>query len=386
MLAKHISSPVRRISRGIKQVTTMQLFVCAGGRCEFDGCNKYLLEHPLTLTRGNFAQMAHIVAFSEEGPRGKNTLRPADINDVSNLMLLCPQCHKLIDTHPERYPRSTLEDYKHRHEDRIKHVTGLGPDLKTTIVQFKANIGGQSVDIPAAQVVEAVAPRYPTDMKGFILDLTAFHDENASIFQAGAQEIKRKMEQLYAPGMDVEKTRHISLFALAPMPLLIFLGKQLSNKIPVDIYQRHRDTESWTWKSSGVSVIYQFQKLQDGTDLSKVALVVSLSGKIHLKTLPQEIDNHFYVYEITLKTPLPNPTFLKIREDLIGFKDFYQSCLRNIMRDHGSELKAINLFPAVPAPIAVLLGRELFPKVDPALRIYDFDKSKGGFNLVLEVE
>ena len=79
------------------------LFVRAGGRCEFDGCNKDLLKHHVTLKEGNFAEMAHIVAFKPEGPRGKGGRRPAQINDVRNLMLLCPQCHKLIDDHPDDY-------------------------------------------------------------------------------------------------------------------------------------------------------------------------------------------------------------------------------------------------------------------------------------------
>jgi hypothetical protein len=49
--------------RAIPALTKIHLFVRAGGRCEFDGCNKYLLEHSLTLTEGNFAQLAHIVAL-----------------------------------------------------------------------------------------------------------------------------------------------------------------------------------------------------------------------------------------------------------------------------------------------------------------------------------
>jgi hypothetical protein len=39
----------------------------------------------------------------------------------------------------------------------------------------------------------------------------------------------------------------------------------------------------------------------------------------------------------------------------------------------------------VPAPVAVLCGRELFPKVDPVLLVYDGDKRKGGFNLIMRV-
>jgi hypothetical protein len=44
----------------------------------------------------------------------------------------------------------------------------------------------------------------------------------------------REVSRLYDKGMDVESTRHISLFAVAPIPLLVFLGGCLSNKIHVD--------------------------------------------------------------------------------------------------------------------------------------------------------
>ena len=382
---KLIMSAVERVPRTkIKDITRLLLFVRAGGRCEFDGCNEYLLHHHLTLTEGNFAQLAHIIAFKPEGPRGKVGPRPMDINDVANLMLLCPKCHKLIDDNPSYYTRATLEKYKRRHEHRIYHVTGLGPDLKTTVVQLKANIGGHPVNIPVSQVTEAVAPRYPTDLRGFVIDLTGVSGDDQSFLQTAKRNIKQRIELLYDPGMDIERTRHISLFALAPIPLLIFLGRQLSNKIPVDLYQRHRDTGDWTWKTSEETVEYEFRQLRTGTDRSKLSLVLSLSGTIHLDDLPSEIDDDFYVYEITLRDATPNPTFLQTKQDLNIFKDVYQACLREIARNHGT-LKAIHLFPACPAPIAVLCGHELFPKVDPALLVYDYDKAKGGFNFTLEV-
>jgi hypothetical protein len=381
---KGSGSPVEIPKRKIPDLSRLLLFVQAGGRCEFDGCNEYLLRHHLTLTEGNFSQIAHIVAFKPEGPRGKSSPRPADINDISNLMLLCPRCHKLIDDHPLDYTRKILEEYKWRHEDRILHLTGLGPDLKTTVVQLKAKIRGQSVDIPVSQVTEAVSPRYPTDRHGFVIDLTTIHGDDAAFIQTAKQTIKYEIQRLYAPGMDIERTRHISLFALAPIPLLIFLGNQLSNKIPVELYQRHRNTENWAWKTSGKPVTYKFRQIQSSVDPLKVALILSLSGTIHLEDLPPEIDKKFFIYEITLAGKTPNPNFLRIKEDLDRFKDIYQACLRTIMRDHG-KIETIHLFPAIPAPIAVLCGRELFPKVDPTLRIYDNDKSKGGFNFSLEV-
>ena len=143
-------------------------------------------------------------------------------------------------------------------------MTGLAPDLKTTVVQLKARIAGQTVAIPVAQVTKAVAPRYPTTREGDMIDLTAINAEGKSFIDAACQLIRRRIERLDEPGMDVHETRHISLFALAPIPLLVYLGSQFSNKVPVDVFQRHRDTEDWAWKNPGTPAEYRVEKIHEG--------------------------------------------------------------------------------------------------------------------------
>jgi hypothetical protein len=353
------------------------LFARAGGRCEFDGCNEYLLEHHLTLTEGNFAQFAHVVAFSENGPRGKGN-RPYNIHDISNLILLCPRCHKLIDDESEKYSRATLEGYKKRHEERIYHVTGLGPDQKTSVLVLKSRIGSQTVATPFDQILEAITPRYPLTKEGLPIDLTQLSPESDAFVKAACDTISEQLQGFLGAGGEVKRSGHISLFALAPIPILTYLGSQLSNKVPLDVYQRHRDTDNWTWKSSGEPVQYLFQEQRKGQKGNGVALLLSLSGTIDKESLPADVSNAS-IYELTLAgDKVPNPTFLQTRRDLEEFKNQYQVAISTIVRDH-PECKEIAFFPAVPAPIAVLCGRELLPKVHPALKVYDNIKGKGGF-------
>ncbi len=371
-------------SRNIGDKTRLQLYVRAGGRCEFNACNRYLMEHHLTKIPGNSGQMAHIVAFSERGARGQSHRRSQVINDPENLMLLCYSCHRHIDENSDRYSVATLRKYKARHEQRIYHVTGLMPDHETTIVQLKANIGGHPVDIPAPQVTEAIAPRYPVDSRGYLIDLTGIAGDGETFTRAAMDTIQQCLDRLYTTGMNVDRPQHISLFALAPMPILVFLGSRLSNKIPVDFYQRHRDTRNWVWKTKGTPVVYVFRRLKMGSDQSAVALVLSLSGAIHLADLPPKIDDRYSVYEIILDGQTPNPNCLRLKQDLVNFQSVYQSCLRTIGKDH-NPLSVLHLFPAIPAPIAVACGYELLPKVDPALYVYDYDKTKGGFTLAIRI-
>lgn len=375
-------SPVKRV-RAIAPLVRVILFVRAGGRCEFDGCNKYLFEHHVTLTEGNFADVAHIVAFQPDGPRGRAGKRPLDINNVSNLMVLCSACHKLIDDHPTRYTKKALQEYKQRHEDHIRHMTGLSPDLRTSALVFTANIAEQNAFVPFDQVLEAVSPRYPVARPGKIIDLNSIRMADPESVNTGCEAIRREMARVYDFGGEAHTAKHLSVFALAPIPLLIYLGTQLSNKVPTDLYQRHRDTENWTWKRAGKAVKYQFKQLRSGKDEGKVAMILSLSGTIRPRDLPKEFDSSCAVYELTLRGRTPDPTFLRTRRDLETFRLAYQAALSTVIRNHGT-VENLHLFPAVPAPVAILCGRELLPKVHPELLVYDFNKRKGGFTYQLK--
>lgn len=365
-------------TRSIPNIRRLLLFVRAGGRCEFDGHNKYLLRHSLTLGDGNFGQMAHIVAFSAGGPRSEKKHSAQSVNSVDNLMLLCPECHKLIDMHPEQYTTKTLKQFKQRHEKRIYRLTATHPDRQTKVVVLKSMIASRAVEVSLPEIQEAIAPRYP-DADPFIIDLSGIPDSGDEAFWSTAvRAIDQHCDRLYADGFDSSSPHHISVFALAPIPLLVHLGSRLTSKIPVDLYQRHRDKENWAWNTGGTPVTYTVREVRSGTEKLKVALVVSLSGTIPIETLPSDIDSRFTVYELTLAGITPNPGFLRLRNDLITFQRTYQEVLATIIKDHGS-VEEIHVFPAVPAPVAVALGREPLPKVHPALVIYDYNKKNGGF-------
>lgn len=369
-------SPVT-IARGVAPLTREQLAAASAGRCEFPSCNKPLYEHGLTKKDGNFGQAAHIVAFSEGGPRGGiNRPEALGINNAHNLMMLCPEDHKLIDDRPHEYSVDMLREWKQIHEDRIRLVSGLGPDLRTTVVQLKTNVAGQAVGIPAPQIYEAVVPHYPTDTKGIVIDLTSIPGEGDDFYSVATRRIRRDVTNLFAEGMEVLETRHISLFALAPIPLLMFLGNALGNKVQVDLYQRHRDTEDWIWKTTGIPARHEIRTFSEGSDSSRVALIMSLSGSVAREKLPSSIDETFTIYEIALASSEPSLTYLQRRADLNDFANVYREAFAQIRAKHQG-LREIHVFAAIPAPVAVACGRELLPKVDPVLLVYDFDKVVG---------
>lgn len=372
-------------ARQVPDRTRLLLFVRAGGRCEFDGCNRYLLEHHLTKTDGIFAQMAHVWAFSPQGPRGRKRPGKTHVHAVSNLILLCPECHKLVDDHPDEYTATVLRKHKKAHEDRVFMLTETKPDRQTIALVLKARIGGRTASVSLAEIQESVAPRYLSPRDVVIIDLTDIPDSSKDHYwNAGKEAIRSKTRSLYEQTFESGPGRHLSVFALGPIPLLIFLGTCLSDKVPLSLYQRHRDTEGWRWKDNGKVASYEFRRLRCGSDPASVALLLSLSGRIRKDDLPAEIGDHSTVYEITLAGAEPTPRFLDLEESLRAFRDVFLRAMRHLVSSHRG-LERLHLFPAVPAPVAVAIGRDLMPKRDPALLVYDYDKRVDGFVQTVEV-
>lgn len=363
----------------------LKLWVLAGGRCEFPSCNKIVWRDGLTLKEDNFAHIAHIVAASPAGPRGDAVKSKQLEVEFDNLILVCFDHSKLFDgKHQGEYTVEMLREYKTRHEDRIRRQTAIGPELATTVVRFMANIRERRVDISLAQAYEATQPRFPSDDKGLLLDFTARPGTgDQSYWQSFAQEITNQAQRDLAVGNDRQRHEHLSIFALAPIPLLVHFGNQIGNIVPADLYQKHRDTDDWKWKEEPAndSFTYILTKDKKTAPSPVVALVLSLSGKVHAEEF-RKILLDAPSYEIEIEEP--NPEFLLYRSRLNKFRVMYRQVLSEIRACHGSDC-VIHLFPAVPAPIAVLCGKELLPKSDPSVLVYDHDRAKGGFTPILTV-
>src|SRR5579885_128104 len=181
------------LSRNVSENVRLRLVAASAGRCELRSCNKDLYIHPVTTEPGNFAQAAHIVAFRACGPRGE--VGAQGLNAFENLMLLCAECHHLVDSEPQKYPVELLREFKREHEERIFTVTALGPEYRTTVIQLRANIGGQAVDIPASHIREVLLPRYPARLPGVLIDLTGIQAEGPRFFEPARDQIRRELRQ-----------------------------------------------------------------------------------------------------------------------------------------------------------------------------------------------
>lgn len=63
-------------------------------------------------------QECHIVARSSTGPRGSEAV-DIEIDGYENLVLLCPNCHVLVDSRPDLFSRAELLRVKAEHEQNV---------------------------------------------------------------------------------------------------------------------------------------------------------------------------------------------------------------------------------------------------------------------------
>lgn len=388
-VGENVHSSVEKVRRReVSAKLTLVLFVKSGGRCERRGCNKTLIEQPVSRRPGNFADKAHIVAFREAGPRGRDGRRPQNIDVLDNLMLLCKDCHKEIDDEPERYSRAVLEQMKREHERRVRTLLDLAPENSSHIITFTAPIGGFQVSIPRGDAFDAMLPRHPVEGNVTRIDMRdlAGVEEDQAFLVVGQRLINRAVEQALQGGGPVENAGHVSVFAIGPIPLLAYLGARLGDKIPVDLYQRHRDTEDWRWKSEDdyTEVDFTMSRQVDRGDAAPPGIIFSLSGRIDMNSLPRDIRQSHTLYEISLVGQVPSPTFLNCRRDLVRFREFWHTAQSEIAGIHGNE-QPIAVFPAIPAPIAVALGKDRLPKARAPLQIYDNNVANGGFTFQMEI-
>jgi len=83
--------------------TTFRLFAASAGYCQNPACHRPLFVSVGT-DRIHIAEMAHILAASNQGPRAVNTMSAAYRGSFDNLILLCANCHIVIDKAPTNFP------------------------------------------------------------------------------------------------------------------------------------------------------------------------------------------------------------------------------------------------------------------------------------------
>ena len=335
----------------------LELWAKSGGRCQFKGCNKPLWHDHLTMNALNQSHISHIVSWTPKGPRG-DAMRSENLSvDICNLLLLCPQHNKEIDNKRFilKYTEPLLQRWKKEHEKRIEIVTDINNESKTAILIFKSNIGNNFVEVDPRQVTCAIFPYYPIQTHPYTIDLTKLNNKEDNYWKSGFKQIEIQINSFLDKNNFEITFKHISVFALAPIPFLIKLGYSLGDTIPMRLFQKHRDVDNWNWKiSAGEFPCFKITECTSKREtVNHIALVFSLSGKVKRNEYQPFLKEDWEIIEIYIDEP--NTGFLREEIQLMNFRKMYREVLANIRIKWGTGVK-IHIFPAIPAPIAVEIG------------------------------
>lgn len=370
-------------SRSISPTAEKLLWGIAAGRCEFEGCNKFMGNHQVTKTGGNFAEKAHIEAVSEGGARYNDQMNIGELNSPDNLMLLCAECHKFIDENDDIYPVSVLRRMKKKHEQRIYELTSVDDVQKTLMIAYFANIKDTAPYYNDTLFCRAVVKdgKIPAEKYAIIIgaDNSPLNDGTKAYYLLEKAKLDKARNTIIQPS--IRNGENISLFALAPIPLLVYLGTIISDISNTSVYQCHRKGEKWAWKEETNTIDYIVERPKD-KDKRFVALNLSLSANVVQERIEQ-ISPCLPTYKLTISNP--NRTFVVNEKIADDFVETYRRCIEQIKIDNPS-VEKILVFPAIPNSLAIRMGMDYMPKTDPGLVLYDQISQESGFIETINIE
>ena len=368
----------------IPERVKIRLWGRAAGRCEYEGCNTPLWIDAVTKFEFNVAYIAHIIADSPDGPRGDPTLSKQLESDISNLMLLCDPHHRLIDKEDvASHSVERLRAMKAAHERRIEIVSGIDTNRQSHILLYGANIGELSAPVSYPMAARAMLPDwYPAETTPLSLGMknSSFEDKTSEFWEIESTHLRNMMTRLVRPQLGTGTIQHLSIFALAPQPLLMLLGFLLSDLHAAEVYQLHREPRDWRWQEDPTS--FEYLVVEPREINGPPALILSLSATVSDERVIAILGKAATIWRVTITEP--NNDFLKSRQQSQKFRQLMRRLMDLIKIRHG-EQALVHVFPAMPVALAVEMGRIIMPKADLPLCIYDENKKLGGFVHALDL-
>jgi hypothetical protein len=375
----------------LAQKEKLKVWVRAGGTCVL--CKRYLLEGALTGLEVSLGELAHIVGQqnSPRSPRGEHPMSRKRRDTADNVILACESCHQEIDDQLATgiLDVAALAALKADHESRVRHVVTLPDDRRSLVLRAIGQLRGNAVEISRATAAETVVAerRFPwfdldRDRLGVEIDLRALPGEAIAddmYYLAACRAIDEVIDNKVHDAIKSGDVRHVSVFPFARLPLLVYLGTKLEDNYSVEVYQRHRATQTWTWDPTAPTTTFTTAYPSAFVAVEAV-LVLNVSGTVSTFELPDELAS---LPRITVKADMvPSPDAMRSRASLEAFCTVIRDV--NAHLDAHKGLTRLHVFGALPPTAAVELGRLHDSHIHPALVLYD-RLAEGGYRRALEI-
>lgn len=361
----------------VPEGTRTRVWAKAAGRCVL--CATYLLDttdwfwHAIPV-----GQIAHIVGAGsgKNAPRGGSDLGAKERAFEENLLLLCYRCHKRIDdkNYRNKYTVEFLTEMKRLHERRVREVTDFATLRPTSVVTVSADIRGTAAPISLAHIAEALRSEGYTGMGddtrngAFTLHLPGNANDGWA-WDAHRTGIDRLIERI-ADAVTAGDIQTVSVFALAPIPSLVYLGSKLDDKTETRLFTRKRvdDVTAWTWEDEVPPPTFSTVVRPSATRGDEATVIVELSSPVKESRLPSSLTSLPRV-TISPEGQMPHPELLNTRGALATFARVWREALARIEKEL-PDVRKLHLIASVSAPAAITMGRHRMRSAQPTLVVY----------------
>ncbi|GAA4907685.1 hypothetical protein GCM10023405_31500 [Streptomonospora salina] len=339
------------------------------------------------------AELAHNVGASDGvySPRREYNDGQKDTESEENLILACHDCHKIVDDadHVDFYPPEKLREIKESFERRIEMVTADGGLTRTAALRVGCHIRGSLAIASRREVAETLlAANYlglvETQRSG---DFTCRIHGSAGgrgFWDAAQQSIDDALK-LVRQAIDSGDVEHISVFAIAPIPLLAYLGWCLDDKTPTRLFQKQRDQAvGWSWVDTEDPLEFDISVTEGDHEPGKVEDVVfvcAISSEVNRSLIPDHIATAPLIHVRPLGAT-PDPTLMSHEQSLVNFAAQWRGVLATAESKYPNAQRW-HLIAAVPVTVAVEAGRALMRDAHPPVTIYERESASYKGVLVL---
>ena len=360
------------------QRVVVSVWAKAAGRCCM--CGEPQLVSDLGAVTVTIGEVAHQAGATEgpKSPRGDASVPFSDRDKEENLMLLCHGCHRKIDdtAGQDIYTVEVLQGIKAQHEAMVAALTDFRTENRTLVIATRSTVRDKPAGASPREIAYALAEsRRAAHTLGNLtyridIDLTdPVTDE--WVWKRGMQQIDKAVARI---GTDVADgtVDHLSVFALAPIPLLAYLGHKLGDKQTVDVFRQSRDhtDRAWCWGEPGdgfPDFVYEVADIPASAE--EMVVAVEVTAPVQLVRLPESVAG-LPVARLRPADGAPHPDMIGSRAALDAFARAWRGLLAVVERD-APGVKRLHVVAAVPAPAAIALGRFHRVYADPALVMYE---------------
>lgn len=365
----------------ISERTAQKVWADAGARCMFEGCGHDLSEISLWTKAARVGYLAHIVASDPEGPRGNQEDSHRLANNPDNIMLMCDEHHRLIDSFaPHYYTAEILNKMRQTHRDVVRNYLDSLAFPRTRTVTLHANLANVPTYFHDSEFIEAIVATRRAMVPGVIhyIRRTSQRDDRhlPEFWYQYLREHENQIRQLVTEFNSASSliSENLAIFPLHHTPTLVLAGRIMGEAQAIQVFQYDRDRKSWAWNSQTEAhpqgtfrVEYPRQERSD-----EVLITLELTALIDEDALPTDLKaglDSGQLPWIRITTSKIGFNCIGRSEDLEQFAQIARKAIvyaQDVMR-----VKKVRLIAISPASTVFCFGQMLQAGNHPEYIVYD---------------